>query len=195
MARPPAERGALTGAKFTCWGRWSTPAGWCSVSASSRESPTRSTLSSRCSTGSTSPKCSSPVDALHTQRRHATYLVGRGAHYLLTVKGNHPTLHRQLRGLPWKKTPVADHGTQRTRQSRVPYGKSRRCDCRDRLSACPPRDPGHPTAADSVTALNSIAVQASSGMVAIAALTLGSWRTVTDTCAPARTAASAAGRP
>jgi len=28
------------------------------------------------------------ADALHTQREHATYLHGRGAHYLFTVKRN-----------------------------------------------------------------------------------------------------------
>ena len=33
---------------------------------------------------------------------------GRGAHYLLTVERNQPTLHRQLRDLPWAQVPVAD---------------------------------------------------------------------------------------
>jgi predicted transposase YbfD/YdcC len=46
------------------------------------------------------------ADALHAQREHATYLHGRGAHYLLTVKGNQPGLHRQLRSLPWKQVPA-----------------------------------------------------------------------------------------
>lgn len=61
------------------------------------------------------------ADALHTQVRHAQYLTGRGAHYLLTVKGNQPTLHRQLRDLPWNQIPVADrthdkgHGRVETR--------------------------------------------------------------------------------
>jgi len=41
------------------------------------------------------------ADALHTQHRHADYLIGRGAHYLLTVKRNQPRLHAQLRTLPW----------------------------------------------------------------------------------------------
>ena len=48
------------------------------------------------------------ADAMHTQHRHATYLTARGAHYLLTVKRNQPTLHRQLRDLPWARVPVAD---------------------------------------------------------------------------------------
>ena len=43
------------------------------------------------------------ADALHTQRDHAHYLHGRGAHYALTVKGNQPKLHEQLRSLPWNR--------------------------------------------------------------------------------------------
>jgi predicted transposase YbfD/YdcC len=41
------------------------------------------------------------ADALHTQREHASYLHGRGAHYLFTVKRNQPTLHAALAALPW----------------------------------------------------------------------------------------------
>jgi len=48
------------------------------------------------------------ADALHTQRGHVRYLRERGAHYLLTVKANQPTLLRQLRQLPWPQVPVAD---------------------------------------------------------------------------------------
>lgn len=61
------------------------------------------------------------ADALHTQRGHVDYLTGRGAHYLLTVKANQPTLLRQLRELPWADVPVADqtsdkgHGRSETR--------------------------------------------------------------------------------
>jgi predicted transposase YbfD/YdcC len=45
------------------------------------------------------------ADALHAQRDHAGYLRGRGAHYLITVKGNQPSLHAQLKALPWKQVP------------------------------------------------------------------------------------------
>jgi predicted transposase YbfD/YdcC len=45
------------------------------------------------------------ADAMHAQREHAAYLHRRGAHYLLTVKGNQPGLHAQLRSLPWKDVP------------------------------------------------------------------------------------------
>ncbi|MET3721799.1 MULTISPECIES: ISAs1 family transposase [unclassified Arthrobacter] len=48
------------------------------------------------------------ADALHTQTGHAKYLAERGAHYVLTVKGNQPTLHNQLRSLPWEKVPAGD---------------------------------------------------------------------------------------
>ena len=48
------------------------------------------------------------ADALHTQHRHADYLIGRGAHYLLTVKRNQPSLHRQLAALPWDQVPAVN---------------------------------------------------------------------------------------
>ena len=49
------------------------------------------------------------ADAMHAQRAHASYLVDRrDAHYLLTVKGNQPSLHAQLAALPWHDVPVAD---------------------------------------------------------------------------------------
>jgi predicted transposase YbfD/YdcC len=50
--------------------------------------------------------------ALHAQRAHAEYLAGqRGAHYLITVKGNQPGLRAQLAGLPWRQVSVA-HDTR-----------------------------------------------------------------------------------
>jgi predicted transposase YbfD/YdcC len=53
------------------------------------------------------------ADALHCQRDHVTYLTQRGAHWILTVKGNQPSLHQQLAGLPWRLVPVADRHTDR----------------------------------------------------------------------------------
>jgi hypothetical protein len=51
-----------------------------------------------------------PADALHTQREHADWLVThKHADYLLLVKANQPTLHRQLQHPPWPQVPVADH--------------------------------------------------------------------------------------
>ena len=51
------------------------------------------------------------ADAMHAQRGHATYLAGRGAHFVLTVKRNQPGLFAQLAALPWRQVPVA-HDTR-----------------------------------------------------------------------------------
>jgi predicted transposase YbfD/YdcC len=49
------------------------------------------------------------ADAMHCQKDHAKYLVEqRGAHYLLTVKNNQPTLRKQLAQLPWADVPISD---------------------------------------------------------------------------------------
>ncbi|MEU5905325.1 ISAs1 family transposase [Micromonospora sp. NPDC047467] len=53
------------------------------------------------------------ADALHCQREHVDYLAERGAHWILTVKGNQPSLHRQLAGLPWRAVPDAFRDTDR----------------------------------------------------------------------------------
>lgn len=47
------------------------------------------------------------MDALHCQRDHVTYLAQRGAHWILTVKANQPTLHTKLARLPWRAVPQA----------------------------------------------------------------------------------------
>jgi len=65
------------------------------------------------------------ADALHAQREHAEYLHGRGAHYMLTVKGNQKALRNQLAGLPWKDVPIGhretdtSHGRVLTRTYKV----------------------------------------------------------------------------
>lgn len=51
------------------------------------------------------------ADTLHTQRAHAGYLPGRGAHYIFIAKGNQPSLHRQLASVRWKQVPPADTTT------------------------------------------------------------------------------------
>lgn len=53
------------------------------------------------------------ADALHCQRDHVTYLAERGAHWILTVKANQPSLHAQLAGLPWRAVPDATRATDR----------------------------------------------------------------------------------
>jgi predicted transposase YbfD/YdcC len=53
------------------------------------------------------------ADALHCQRDHVTYLAERGAHWILTVKQNQPSLHAQLAALPWRAVPDATRDTGR----------------------------------------------------------------------------------
>jgi predicted transposase YbfD/YdcC len=64
------------------------------------------------------------ADALHTQRDHAEFLVtGKGAHYILVVKRNQPSLYSQLKNLPWRKIPILhaenDHGHGRDERRTV----------------------------------------------------------------------------
>ncbi|PTH87614.1 ISAs1 family transposase [Streptomyces sp. A244] len=64
-------------------------------------------------------------DAMHTQREHAHYLLGRAAHFIVIVKGNQKKLRRQLKFLPWKDTPLqgrtksVDHGRSEIRRIKV----------------------------------------------------------------------------
>lgn len=64
-------------------------------------------------------------DALHTQRTHADYLTGRGAHYIVIVKGNQKKLLTQIKGLPWSEVPLQErsrargHGRQEIRRLKV----------------------------------------------------------------------------
>jgi predicted transposase YbfD/YdcC len=53
------------------------------------------------------------ADALHCQRDHVAYLAERGAHWVLTVKANQPSLHAQLTALPWRAVPAAARDTDR----------------------------------------------------------------------------------
>jgi predicted transposase YbfD/YdcC len=63
------------------------------------------------------------ADSLLTQRDLANYLVGRGAHYHFTVKGNQPTLQEDIRvlfaqraGADFTEISPADHGRIETRR-------------------------------------------------------------------------------
>jgi len=53
------------------------------------------------------------ADALHCQRDHVAYLTERGAHWILTVKGNQPALHAQLAALPWRAVADSHRDTDR----------------------------------------------------------------------------------
>ncbi|CNG18738.1 transposase for IS2404 [Mycobacterium tuberculosis] len=59
------------------------------------------------------------MDALHTQAGTAELVVGRGADYVMTVKGDMPTLYRRLKKLPWAQIPaVSTVTTGRGRRTR-----------------------------------------------------------------------------
>jgi predicted transposase YbfD/YdcC len=60
------------------------------------------------------------LDAMHTQGDTAQLILGRHADYVMTVKGNMPTLFRQLKKLPWAAVPSVstvstDHGRRARR--------------------------------------------------------------------------------
>ena len=46
------------------------------------------------------------IDALHTRSDTAQVITGRGADYVMTVKGNMPTLYKRLKKLPWAAVPA-----------------------------------------------------------------------------------------
>lgn len=61
------------------------------------------------------------ADNMHTQVNHPNEVAARGAHLLIPVKGNRPTLHAQLKTLPWAQIPIGHqtrdrgHGRSETR--------------------------------------------------------------------------------
>jgi len=59
------------------------------------------------------------ADALHTQREHVDYLAARGAHWMLTVKGNQPKLRQQLAALPWREVEVGHRSTENSHGRRA----------------------------------------------------------------------------
>jgi predicted transposase YbfD/YdcC len=69
------------------------------------------------------------IDALHTQHDTAQLIPGRGADCVMTVKGNMPTLHKQLKKLPWTRIPSVssvskDHGRRARRTVKVALAPS-----------------------------------------------------------------------
>ena len=64
------------------------------------------------------------IDAMHTQSDTAQVILGRGADYVMTVKGNMPTLYRKLKELSWAAVPAtssvsAGHGRRARRTVKV----------------------------------------------------------------------------
>jgi predicted transposase YbfD/YdcC len=105
---PPPTR------RSTCLPRWTTPPAWSSHRPTSRPPPNEIARFRPLLEGLDLAGRVVTADALHTQREHADWLVTQQhAAYLLIVKANQPTLHRQLRRLPWREVPVADHTRDR----------------------------------------------------------------------------------
>jgi len=80
------------------------------------------------------------ADAMHCQRDTAQTIRDRGGHYILTVKGNQPSLRKRVKSLPWKDIPSLavsrerGHGRQDTRtlkatevSSGIGFPAPRRC--------------------------------------------------------------------
>lgn len=64
------------------------------------------------------------LDAMHTQHDTAQLILGRGADYVMTVKGNMPALYKQLKKLPWARIPAVSsvstgHGRRARRSIKV----------------------------------------------------------------------------
>jgi hypothetical protein len=61
------------------------------------------------------------ADALHAQTGHARLLAAAGAHLMVAIKANQPTLFAQLKALPWAHVPIGaqtretGHGRAETR--------------------------------------------------------------------------------
>jgi predicted transposase YbfD/YdcC len=69
------------------------------------------------------------IDAMHTQSDTAQVITGRDADYVMTVKGNMPTLYRQLKKLPWARIPAVSavttgHGRRARRTVKVALAPS-----------------------------------------------------------------------
>jgi hypothetical protein len=64
------------------------------------------------------------IDVMHTQADTAQVILSRDADYVMTVKGNMPTLYRQLKKLPWPAVPAVSsvttgHGRRARRTIKV----------------------------------------------------------------------------
>jgi len=79
--------------------------------------------------------CVVTADAMHTQREHAEFLVGRkNADCIMIVKKNQPSLHAQIKNLPWR--------TSRPQTASATAGTAARSPAQSRL---PPSPPGWPS--------------------------------------------------
>ena len=139
---------AATGRPGTCWRQQTSRPARCSPRPRWTARPTRSPRSRRCWSPLDLAGAVVTADALHAQREHAEFLVTeKNAHYILTVKNNQPSLHAQLKNLPWRQIPAGfdarDRGHGRagcTAPSRSPPSPP------GSPSRTPPRPSGSPAA-------------------------------------------------
>lgn len=67
------------------------------------------------------------ADAMHAQKYHAEYIMGRGGHYGLTVKGRQPSRHAQTRRPTLERRPSRPlRGRESPRTDRTTHGHRRR---------------------------------------------------------------------
>jgi predicted transposase YbfD/YdcC len=59
------------------------------------------------------------IDAMHCQDQTAQAITTAGGDYVLTIKGNRPTLHAACKKLPWKHV-LAHRYTEKTKGRREP---------------------------------------------------------------------------
>ncbi|MDI6106051.1 ISAs1 family transposase [Actinoplanes sp. NEAU-A12] len=87
------------------------------------------------------------ADAPHTQTGHADEVTARRAHLLVQVKGNQPSLFKQLKRLPWAQIPVGDRTRDRghgRRETRTVKAVTVATPGRHRFPARPASRPDHP---------------------------------------------------
>ena len=78
--------------------------------------------------------------AMHTQHDTAQVILGRGAGYVMTVKGSMPTLCRRLKKLPWAAVPLRLGREHRSRPPGLPHHQGRASAGLDRVRGrCPGR--------------------------------------------------------
>ncbi|MER7404860.1 hypothetical protein ABT373_20810 [Streptomyces sp. NPDC000070] len=118
-ASPCAARPGLGDGRSTCSPRWSTPPGWSCLQLdvgektgeTRRFQPLLDNVADLAGTLVTS-------DALHTQREHAAYLLGRRSHHIAIVKEE-----QRLRPPPQRARTPADYGVLPVGQG---HGRARR---------------------------------------------------------------------
>ncbi len=132
-------RGSATGRR-PCSRRWTTPTVWCWARLMGTPRPTRSPCSPRCWTAR-HRRAVITADALHAQRGHATYLAGRGAHYLLRSSATSPACLPSSPPCPGGRCrlPATLASAATAGPSGHPEGHRRRP-----RAGLPPRRPGHP---------------------------------------------------